>query len=430
MIKDFEGKVAVITGGASGIGRSLACSFAKRGSKIVIADVNKETLDETAQELENIGSEVLSVITDVSDREQVSHLAEASYERFENVNILCNNAGVSSTGPLRLLNLEDWDWVLGVNLFGVIYGTKVFLNRMLESKEQCYIVNTSSLAGLIAVDSGPYTTSKFGVVAFSEFLAQDCFNTNVGVSVLCPGLVDTNIVKNIESLSQFRSGVFQPSPEMRELTKPLLENVKKRIKSGMDPDILAEKVIKAIENDIFYVITHPEYISLIKARFDRIEEDMLRLNENSVVELKVGSSFYENMSPPFLLTYPDDLIEFHPDPLTKQVFNASKMGCDLQILVSRKPTKIKLEDATKTIADSLKQTANEIKIISDQQTRLSDGTLANEGVIECKVVGIYEQKRLNLSVFQGKKWIRVIISGSRNSDIEDFKKIAYSLQFR
>ena len=157
---------------------------------------------------------------------------------------------------------------------------------------------------------------------------------------------------------------------------------------------------------------------------------MLRLNENSVVELKVGSSFYENMSPPFLLTYPDDLIEFHPDPLTKQVFNASKMGCDLQILVSRKPTKIKLEDATKTIADSLKQTANEIKIISDQQTRLSDGTLANEGVIECKVVGIYEQKRLNLSVFQGKKWIRVIISGSRNSDIEDFKKIAYSLQFR
>ena len=430
MIKDFEGKVAVITGGASGIGRSLACSFAKRGCKIVIADVNKETLDETAQELENIGSEVLSVITDVSDREQVSHLAEASYERFENVNILCNNAGVSSTGPLRLLNLEDWDWVLGVNLFGVIYGTKVFLNRMLESKEQCYIVNTSSLAGLIAVDSGPYTTSKFGVVAFSEFLAQDCFNTNVGVSVLCPGLVDTNIVKNIESLSQFRSGVFQPSPEMRELTKPLLENVKKRIKSGMDPDILAEKVIKAIENDIFYVITHPEYISLIKARFDRIEEDMLRLNENSVVELKVGSSFYENMSPPFLLTYPDDLIEFHPDPLTKQVFNASKMGCDLQILVSRKPTKIKLEDATKTIADSLKQTANEIKIISDQQTRLSDGTLANEGVIECKVVGIYEQKRLNLSVFQGKKWIRVIISGSRNSDIEDFKKIAYSLQFR
>lgn len=102
MIKDFEGKVAVITGGASGIGRSLACSFAKRGSKIVIADVNKETLDETAQELENIGSEVLSVITDVSDREEVSHLAEASYERFGNVNILCNNAGVSSTGSFSL----------------------------------------------------------------------------------------------------------------------------------------------------------------------------------------------------------------------------------------------------------------------------------------------------------------------------------------
>ena len=430
MIKDFEGKVAVITGGASGIGRSLARSFAKRGCKIVLADVNKETLDETAQELEKIGSEVLSVITDVSNREQVSHLAEVSYNHFGNVNILCNNAGVSSIGPFRLLNFEDWDWVLGVNLFGVIYGTKVFLNRMLQSKEQCYIVNTSSLAGLIAVDSGPYTTSKFGVVAFSEFLAQNCFNTNVGVSVLCPGLVNTNIHKNIQTLSQLRSGVFQRPPEMLELAKPLVENVEIRLKSGMDPDIMAEKVIKAIENDIFFVITHPEYMPLIKARFDRIEEDMLKLNENDSVELKVGSKLYENMSPPFLLTYPDDLIEFNADPFTKQVFHVSKLGCDLQILVSRKPTKMKLEDATKTIADNLKETANEIKILSDQQTKLSDGTLANEGVIECKLVGIYEQKRLNLSVFLGKKWIRVIISANCNSDIEDLKKIAYSLELK
>ena len=202
MIKDFKGKVAVITGGASGIGRSLARSFAKRGCNIVLADINKETLDETSQELKKFGSEVLTVITDVSDREQVSRLAEATYERFGNVNILCNNAGVSSTGPLRLLSLEDWDWVLGVNLFGVIYGTNVFLNRMLESKEECYIINNSSIAGLIAVESGPYTTSKFGVVAFSEFLAQDCFNTNVGVSVICPGFVDTNIQNTIKILSQ------------------------------------------------------------------------------------------------------------------------------------------------------------------------------------------------------------------------------------
>ena len=116
MIKDFEGKVAVITGGASGIGRSLARSFAKRGCKIVLADVNKETLDKTTQELRKTGSEVLVMITDVSDREQVSRLAEASYDRFGKVNILCNNVGVSSSNPLQLLNLEDWDWVLKPHL--------------------------------------------------------------------------------------------------------------------------------------------------------------------------------------------------------------------------------------------------------------------------------------------------------------------------
>ncbi|MHA1351106.1 MAG: hypothetical protein ACTSPZ_09780, partial [Promethearchaeota archaeon] len=130
------------------------------------------------------------------------------------------------------------------------------------------------------------------------------------------------------------------------------------------------------------------------------------------------------------LTYPDDLIEFNPDPRTKQIFNASKVGCDLQILVSRKPAEMKLEDVTMTIAEDLKLTANEIKIISDQQTKLSDGTLANEGIIECNVTGIYKEKHLNLSVFHEKKWIRVIISGSRTSDIEDFKKIAYSLELK
>ena len=122
------------------------------------------------------------------------------------------------------------------------------------------------------------------------------------------------------------------------------------------------------------------------------------------------------------------LIEFNPDPRTKQIFNASKVGCDLQILVSRKPEKMKLEDVTMTIAEDLKLTANEIKIISDQQTELSDGTLANEGIIECNVTGIYKEKHLNLSIFHGEKWIRVFISGSQNSDIEDFKKIAYSLE--
>ena len=141
MIKEFEGKVAVITGGASGIGRGLAHAFAKRGMKIVLADIDKDALDIVSQEIKDIGVEVMSVITDVSDREQVAHLADVSYERFGQVNILCNNAGVGRGGIISLLTLENWDWVLGVNLFGVIYGIQFFLNRMLKCKEHCHIVN-------------------------------------------------------------------------------------------------------------------------------------------------------------------------------------------------------------------------------------------------------------------------------------------------
>ena len=170
MIKDFEGKVAVITGGASGIGLGLATVFAKRGMKLVLADINKEALDKVAKEFSDKNIEVLTVITDVSDPEQVAHLADASYERYGHVDILCNNAGIGTEGPLRFLTKEDWNWILGVNLFGVIYGIQYFLNRMLTSKEPCHIVNTSSLAGLTPGDGGPYSASKSALIALSERL--------------------------------------------------------------------------------------------------------------------------------------------------------------------------------------------------------------------------------------------------------------------
>ncbi|MFW9972033.1 MAG: SDR family NAD(P)-dependent oxidoreductase, partial [Candidatus Odinarchaeota archaeon] len=173
MIKNFKGKVVVITGGASGIGRGLAFSFAKRGMKVVLADIDEENLVMVAKELEEeFGTEVMTQITDVSDPEQVAHLAEVSYERFGSVNILCNNAGVGGGGPVRHLTQENWNWTLGVNLFGVIYGIQHFLNRMLESKKPCHIVNTSSMARLVSGEQ-PYSASKFAVIAISESLALE-----------------------------------------------------------------------------------------------------------------------------------------------------------------------------------------------------------------------------------------------------------------
>jgi len=435
MIKDFKGKVAVVTGGASGIGRGLAYAFAKRGCKIVLADIDEQALEKVSKELSEIGAEVMTEITDVSDPEQVAHLADAAYERFGSVNILCNNAGVGGGGPIRLLTLENWNWTLGVNLFGVIYGIKHFLNRMLESKEPCHIVNTSSLAGLLFGDGEPYHASKFAVVAISETLAVECFNTNVGVSVVCPGFVNTNIIKNIDILKQTRSGLWEPTPEMIKMSGPATENFEKILASGMDPKKMAEIVIKGIENDILYVITHPEYIPNIKARFERIYDDTLKLHEGIKEKSEIKTEIFKNDSPAFSVTYPENLIELKPNPLNhpiiKPVFVGTTVGpgFDLLIFVSRISPNRRLEDVAKKIARGFKARAKEIKIITNKPITLRDGTPAYECVIEFNTVGFFRVKSIHLSVFKEEKWIRVSIFTSASHYNENLKEIPQTLEF-
>ena len=429
MIKEFEGKVAVITGGASGIGLGLAKAFAKRGMKLVLADIDKKALYKVSKEFSDESVEVMTVVTDVSDPKQVAHLADVSYKRFGHVNILCNNAGIGAGGPIRFLTQEDWRWTLDVNLFGIIYGIQSFLNRMLTSSEPCHIINTSSLAGLTPGDTAPYSASKSAVVSLSESLALECFNTNVSVSVICPAHVRSNIMENSEILSKTRSGLPQSKPEMNNISSPEVENAKKLLELGMDPETMAELVIKAIEDNIFYIITHPEYIPIIKARFERMYNDTLKLHDGLVKQQKFETNIFQNDSPAFTITYPDYFIDLNPNPMMKAIFFASYADCNLEINVSKISPKRRLDEVTKKILRNLKYIAKEIKIISDEPTNLRDGTPAYETTIECKMVGIFKVRMVNLSVIRDEKLIRVSITSGANNFNENLKDIIYSLEF-
>jgi NAD(P)-dependent dehydrogenase (short-subunit alcohol dehydrogenase family) len=435
MITDFGGKVAVITGAASGIGRGLAYGFAKRGMKIVLADIDKENLEKVAKELEELGTEVMTQITDVSDPAQMAQLADASYERFGSVNILCNNAGVGGAGRISLITIETWNWTLGVNLFGVIYGIQYFLNRMLASNEPCHIVNTSSMAGLLSGDNSPYPVSKFAVVAISESLALDCFNTNVGVSVVCPGRVNTNIINNTRMLRETRPGAWQPPAEMIKESEIGKENMNKILARAMTPEKLAEIVVKAIENDIFYVLTHPEYIPLVKSRFERIYEDTLKLHEGIEAKSEKKSKIFKNDTPVFSIAYPESFIELKPNPMNypvnKPVLVANRdPGIDLLIFVSQSSTYNRpLDETAQEIAKRIEEIAREINISSNKPINLRDGTPAYESVIEYKYLGIFKVKSIHLSVIKYEHRIVISIYANANYYNESLRDILYSLEF-
>lgn len=265
-MKDFAGKVAVVTGGGSGIGRALAHAFARRGMKIALADIERSALDAVAEELRAGGTEVLECLVDVTDRRQLGDFADNVYETLGGAHVLCNNAGVGTGGPMSEITLEAWDWVLDVNLKAVVAGIHFFLPRMIASGEPCHIVNTASIAGLICGPfMGPYNASKYAVVAISETLAAELTETQVGISVLCPAWVDTKIAESERNAPQgiATAGATGPDEDLRREIAELL-------RTGMKPEDIATRVIETIEADGLYVLTHSDYMPFIEERFRAI----------------------------------------------------------------------------------------------------------------------------------------------------------------
>ena len=269
-MKDFSGKVAVITGAASGIGRGIAERCATEGMKLILADVNQANLARAETELKALGATVLAVQTDVSKRSDVEQLAKKTLDAFGQVHLLVNNAGVGAGGPAWEATWNDWEWVIGVNLWGVVHGVKVFTPRMLAQNTECHIVNTASAAGLlIGGASAPYAATKHAVVALSEslYLTLRRRKALVKVSVLCPGLVNTNIA----DAEQNRPVALKNKPvDLTPQVQAGLDAFKAAIAAGMSPAQVANKVFAAIRNEQFYIVTHPDWMELVQMRTDSL----------------------------------------------------------------------------------------------------------------------------------------------------------------
>jgi NAD(P)-dependent dehydrogenase (short-subunit alcohol dehydrogenase family) len=262
MIDQLHGKVAVVTGGASGIGLALAQRFGAEGMRLVIADVEEGVLDEATENLRDNGLDVIALRCDVSRAEDIERLAEQTYDAYGACHVLCNNAGVVHRALAWEQTVADWEWVLGVDLWGVIHGLRAFVPRMLAGGEVGHIVNTASTAGLMAFPSiASYDVAKAGVVALSECLCADLGSVGapIGVSVLCPGVVRTRIYESERNrpdagaAAQFTSG-SQRAPET------------------IGPEVVADHVVRAIQDERFWILPHPRYGEIVLERARSIAE--------------------------------------------------------------------------------------------------------------------------------------------------------------
>jgi len=258
-MEDLAGKTAVITGAASGIGFELAKQFGAQGMNLVLADVEAAVLETAAATLIADGYDVLSFVLDVRNHDEIVALEAAAKERFGNVHILCNNAGVGAGGPIAdPTNLEAWRWTIDIDLWGVIYGCKVFLPAMIEHGEPCHIVNTASMAGLASAPfMGPYNIAKYGVVALSETMSKEMQLSQhaVGVSVLCPAFVATGIAESDRNMPQEVRDQLPPPPPT---DNPMGVMMKELVANGISTEVVGTAVVDAVINNKFWILTHDE----------------------------------------------------------------------------------------------------------------------------------------------------------------------------
>ena len=254
-MKNFEGKTAVVTGAASGIGFGLAEKFAQQKMQVVLADVEEEALDKAVEQLRQYQHRVVGIKADVLIEESVGELFARAKEEYGNIHILCNNAGIgANSGDKAIWEIEksDWEWVMGVNLYGVLYGIQAFLPHMIEHGEEGHVVTTVSLAGLIS-GAGTYGVSKHAALALTEGLNRDLIarDSKIGASVLCPGFVNTNINDSERNRPSHLKNKSEPMVNEQQI-----EVFNLLLKQGKEPSEIAEIVFQAIKDNVFYILPH------------------------------------------------------------------------------------------------------------------------------------------------------------------------------
>jgi NAD(P)-dependent dehydrogenase (short-subunit alcohol dehydrogenase family) len=266
-MKDFRGKTAFVTGGASGIGMGMARAFGREGMNVVVADIDEKAAKEACERLAKEQIKAAPVVVDVADRGSIRAGALEAVARFGKVHVVCNNAGIAVGGPLGTVKEKDWDWIIDVNLKGVVYGTEVFAPLIKSHGEGGHIVNTASLAGMISAPGmEAYSATKFAVVAMSEGWAAQLAPDNIGVSVLCPGFVRTRIYDSGRARQDRYGGQGEVDPGVGATR----EQTTQAVLAGIDPDIVGARVVECMKAGELYIFTHPNFRPIVEMRLQAI----------------------------------------------------------------------------------------------------------------------------------------------------------------
>lgn len=293
--RDFEGQVAFVTGAASGIGFGIAKAFAANGMKVMMADIEEESLAKAVAQLRETNGTVEGVICDVSDVNAVRAAADKTIETFGKVHVLVNNAGVGGGGETGSIPLEDWKWVVDVNLMGVVYGCETFVPLMKEHGEGGFIVNTASLAGQMGMAGmGPYNATKFAVVGYTESMNAELAPQGIGAAALCPGFVKTRINESRRNHPDAAARSGDDLPDIGD--SPMSQAVD----NGMSPDAVGKWVLESMENDELYIFTHPNMRGIIDVRMARLNDAYDKSAASSIIqgeEAAVGESTFTPPAP-------------------------------------------------------------------------------------------------------------------------------------